>query len=129
MKILFENPQFLVIDKPAGWLSVPGRQGEDDVRPCLGRELEKTHGRIWPVHRLDLEVSGLILYARTAAAHREASMAFERHRVQKTYQAFTAAAAIETLPAAAKNSSERLVEVQRVSNMGMPAAPRKETRL
>ncbi|MBS1983183.1 MAG: RNA pseudouridine synthase, partial [Bdellovibrionales bacterium] len=72
MKIVFENPHFLAADKAPGWLSVPSRLGADDARPCVGRELEKTHGRVWPVHRLDLEVSGLILFARNAEAHRAA---------------------------------------------------------
>ena len=65
LKIVFENPRFLVVDKPSGWLSVPGRQGEADPRPCLSREL-RARGQVFPVHRLDEEVSGLILFARDA---------------------------------------------------------------
>ncbi len=87
--IIFESTNFLVVDKPAGWLSVPSREGGSDPRPCAGIELQKTHGRLFPVHRLDLEVSGLILFARTPEAQREASGWFERHAVQKTYEAWT----------------------------------------
>jgi tRNA pseudouridine32 synthase / 23S rRNA pseudouridine746 synthase len=64
--------------------------GRDDPRPCLGRDLERALGvRLWPVHRLDFEVSGLVLFARSASAHRTASSAFEGRRVRKTYEALT----------------------------------------
>jgi tRNA pseudouridine32 synthase/23S rRNA pseudouridine746 synthase len=90
IKIVFENRHFAVVDKPAGWLSVPSRQGEDDSRPVLGRHLEKQlNCKIWPVHRLDLEVSGLILFAKSAEAHRAANKWFEQHEVVKTYEAWT----------------------------------------
>lgn len=87
--VVFENFNFLAVDKPAGWLSVPSRLGAADERPCAGRWLEEKFGRLWPVHRLDEEVSGLLLFARTAEAHRVASMAFEGREVHKTYEAFT----------------------------------------
>lgn len=87
--VVFENFNFLAVDKPAGWLSVPSRMGAADERPCAGRWLEEKFGRLWPVHRLDEDVSGLLLFARTAEAHRVASMAFEGHEVRKTYEAFS----------------------------------------
>lgn len=87
--ILFEDQNCVVIDKPASWLSVPARTA-DDARPILGRELEKQLGiSILPIHRLDAEVSGAILFAKTKDFHRDANMAFEKHTVQKTYQALT----------------------------------------
>ena len=90
IKIVFENSHVVIVDKPAGWLSVPSRQGEDDLRPCLGKLLEKQLGcKIWPVHRLDLEVSGLILFAKTAEAHKAANKWFELHEVVKTYEAWS----------------------------------------
>lgn len=89
MGVVFENTYFLAVDKPAGWLSVPSREGGSDPRPCAGIELQKIHGRLFPVHRLDFEVSGLILFARTPEAQREASGWFESHGVQKIYEAWT----------------------------------------
>jgi tRNA pseudouridine32 synthase/23S rRNA pseudouridine746 synthase len=89
MKILFENSDALIVDKPAQWLAVPGRDPKD-TRPVLGRELEKQLNlQIFPIHRLDAEVSGLILYGKTAAFHREANALFENKKITKTYQAFT----------------------------------------
>lgn len=86
LPIVYEDRRVVVIDKPAGWLSVPSRIGADDGRPCAGRRLEAQLGaRLWPVHRLDLEVSGLIVFAKDAEAHRLLSQAFEGRTVRKTY--------------------------------------------
>ena len=97
--IVFQSDLFVAADKPAGWLSVPSRWGGRDERPVLGRELETlTGGRLWPVHRLDEEATGLILFARTAAAHAEASGWFEHRRVTKTYEALSELPAGEAPP-------------------------------
>lgn len=93
MEILFHNEDLLAVDKPAGWLTIPARHA-DDPRPCLGRKLQRHVGRqIFPVHRLDFEVSGLTLWAKTARAHREAQEWFEHGKVRKLYQAFSRARA------------------------------------
>lgn len=85
--LVFENPSFVVADKAAAVLTVPSRFEADDRRPVLGRELEKAlSARLFPVHRLDFEVSGLVLFAKTAAAHREAGRWFEQRIVRKIYQ-------------------------------------------
>ena len=97
--ILFENPHFVAVDKPVGWLTVPGRTGADDPRPCLGRELEsQLKARVYPVHRLDAEVSGLVLFARGPRAHRAANAWFESHTVRKTYEALTEGDATAPVP-------------------------------
>ena len=88
--IVFQNENILALDKPSGWLSVYSRMGINDPRPCLSAEVEKPlQIRSYPVHRLDLEVSGLIIYAKNAATHRAWSQLFEKHEVQKTYHALT----------------------------------------
>lgn len=85
---LFQNESLVAVDKPAGVLSVPPRF--PDERRILGRELEVELGRqIFPVHRLDFEVSGIILYALTPQAHKLLNRAFENSELQKTYTAFT----------------------------------------
>lgn len=90
LKPLFINEAVVAVDKPGGYLSVPSRMGAKDPRPCLGRALEEELGvRLWPVHRLDEDVTGVIIYARTAAAHRDLSKAFESRTVTKVYEAFT----------------------------------------
>jgi tRNA pseudouridine32 synthase/23S rRNA pseudouridine746 synthase len=85
--IFLETETLLVVDKPAGWLTTPARLA-DDPRPCLGRELQTQAGRqIYPVHRLDFEVSGLTVWAKTADAHRAAQDWFEDARVRILYEA------------------------------------------
>jgi tRNA pseudouridine32 synthase / 23S rRNA pseudouridine746 synthase len=87
--ILFQNERFVAVDKPPGWLSVPGRT-PDEARPVLGRELERELGmRLWPVHRLDAEVTGVIVFAKDAEAHRAASGWFEERAIEKVYEALS----------------------------------------
>lgn len=86
--ILFQNERLVVVEKPALMLSVPGRFQEDE-RPILGRLLEEqTQRRIWPVHRLDYEVSGVMIFAFEPHAHKILNRSFETHEVHKTYQAW-----------------------------------------
>lgn len=93
-RILFQSKRLAICDKPPGWLSVPSRMGRSDPRPVMGTMLAAKLGRqVWPVHRLDLEVSGMIIFALDAEAHREASRWFEGHFVKKTYEAWTSALA------------------------------------
>lgn len=83
--ILYQDDECVAVLKPCGVASVPERLDDD---ACLSARLAAQLGvRVYPVHRLDKEVSGIILYARTAAAHRFLNTAFERRQVQKTYLA------------------------------------------
>ncbi len=91
MNIIFENEHFVAVDKPSGWLSVVSRD-RNDPRPCLALELQSRalQGvRIWPCHRLDVEVSGLILFAKSSEAHRAANGWFEFGKIHKTYEAIS----------------------------------------
>lgn len=87
---VFKNDQFIIVDKAPHVLSVPSRTGDLDVRPCLGRLLEIDLGKtIYPVHRLDFEVQGLIIYALTPEAQKAANAWFENKVVQKIYSAIS----------------------------------------
>ena len=83
--ILAEDPAFLAVDKPAGFLVVPDRY--DVLAPVVSVRLEETHGKLWTVHRLDKDTSGALLYARSAEAHAALSRAFESRAVEKAYRA------------------------------------------
>lgn len=85
IRIIHEDDSILVIDKPVGLLSAPDRYDPDE--PVAGRELEAAYGRLWPVHRLDQDTSGVLLFARDEASHRTLSLAFEEGRVEKVYRA------------------------------------------
>ena len=87
--IVFQNENFVVCNKPGGVLSVPSRD-RSDPRPCLGIELQQhLRQNVLPVHRLDLEVSGLILFALNPKAHSKAQGWFEKKTISKLYKATT----------------------------------------
>ena len=83
--LVHEDPYFVVVDKPAGLLSVPGRG--TDKQDCLARRLAQHYADAQVVHRLDMGTSGLWLAARGAAMQRALSIAFAERRVDKRYQA------------------------------------------
>ncbi|MEO1187830.1 MAG: RluA family pseudouridine synthase [Pseudomonadota bacterium] len=75
----------IVANKPSGLLSVPGLGPEKAV--CANSILSQRHGPVLTVHRLDMDTSGLIIFARTKAAQRAVSRQFEKRQVSKTYEA------------------------------------------
>ncbi|WP_415062123.1 RluA family pseudouridine synthase [Bdellovibrio sp.] len=100
IQIVFENANFVICDKQSGVLSTPSRFEEDDARSCLGTELQRVlKMQIYPVHRLDYEVSGLVMYAKNAEAHRKANAWFENKQVTKTYRALTTGQDYSHIPA------------------------------
>src|SRR5512145_839820 len=90
--VLHEDAQLLAVAKPPGRIVIPGRTGDER---SLREELEAEHGRLWVVHRLDRDTSGVILFARTAEAHRALNLAFDRREVQKGYLALVRGAPAE----------------------------------
>lgn len=79
--LISATSRWLVVSKPAGWLTIPGRS----ECPVLSDWVKTQYGPIWIVHRLDVETSGIVLFARSAQDHREASQWFEKRQVKKTY--------------------------------------------
>jgi RluA family pseudouridine synthase len=84
LHVLFEDRHLAAVDKVPGRIVVPGR-GVAEV--TLREEAEALLGKLWVVHRLDRGTSGVLLFARTAEAHRSACQAFEHHQVSKRYLA------------------------------------------
>jgi tRNA pseudouridine32 synthase/23S rRNA pseudouridine746 synthase len=84
LPILHEDGELLAIAKPPGRVVIPGRTGAER---SLREELEERHGRLWVVHRLDRGTSGVLVFAKTAAAHRTLNMAFEAAEPRKRYLA------------------------------------------
>jgi len=83
--LLHQDGDLVVADKPAGLATVAER---DPSRDNLRARLEEQLGaRLWTVHRLDKDVSGVVVLARTAEMHRRLSLAFERREARKTYLA------------------------------------------
>ncbi len=82
---LYEDDFLLVVDKPSGLLSVPGRG--DAKQDCLISRLNKAYPEALIVHRLDMSTSGLLVLARSKEIHRQLSGLFQDRRVQKSYVA------------------------------------------
>lgn len=80
--ILLENDDFVAVNKPSGLLSVPDRKGEEE---SLKDMLRNKYGKIFTVHRIDKFTSGIIIFAKTEAAHKLLSQMFEGREVQKFY--------------------------------------------
>lgn len=66
--VLSADSDLLIINKPAGLPTLP--DGFNPAAPNLRSVLEEVYGRLWIVHRLDKETSGVMLFARTPSAHR-----------------------------------------------------------
>jgi RluA family pseudouridine synthase len=84
VRILHQDDQVLAVDKPAGLLTIPGR-GFD--APALSEQVRAIVPEALPVHRLDRDTSGVVLFAVTREAHRALNAAFESRRAEKTYVA------------------------------------------
>lgn len=82
-EIIFLDNYLIAVNKPAGFLSIPDRYDPD--APVALNALEKEFGRLFVVHRIDKDTSGLLLYARSAETHRALSAQFLSRSVQKSY--------------------------------------------
>jgi RluA family pseudouridine synthase len=90
IRVLFENDDYIAVDKPEGVVSVAeaGRGGLPELLK------DRVAGRLLPVHRLDRGASGVIVFAKNRAAHRHLNGEFDRRAVTKTYLA-----AVDGVPA------------------------------
>lgn len=85
LSVIHEDPDLLIVDKPSGLLSVPGRGPE--LADCLLSRVQAAFPQALLVHRLDRDTSGLMVFALTPHAQRHLGLQFEHRRVKKTYVA------------------------------------------
>jgi tRNA pseudouridine32 synthase/23S rRNA pseudouridine746 synthase len=83
--VLYQDEALLVLDKPAGLLSVPGRG--PDKQDCLSTRAQQLHPDALIVHRLDMATSGIMILARGADSQRTLNQAFASRAVLKRYTA------------------------------------------
>jgi RluA family pseudouridine synthase len=83
--LLYLDEALLVVAKPAGLPTLV--DGYHPEAPYLLGILRQTYHPLWVVHRLDRETSGVMIFARTAQAHRALNSQFERHQIAKYYHA------------------------------------------
>jgi 23S rRNA pseudouridine1911/1915/1917 synthase len=87
--LIFENDDFIVLNKPSGLLSIPDREGKE---VSLKKILQEQYEKIFTIHRLDKGTSGLIVFAKNESAHKYLSQQFvpqdsfgENRQTQKIY--------------------------------------------
>ena len=85
LDLIYCDEAMIVVGKPAGLLSVPGR-GEDKA-DCLASRVQAEYADARIVHRLDMDTSGLLVLARGAEMHRRLSIGFQEREVDKRYLA------------------------------------------
>lgn len=86
-RVLFEDEHLVVVDKPAGLLSAPTPEGDSGN---LARLLSRRGSEVFVVHRLDLQTSGVLVYAKTQAANHALSEMFRLHDLTRRYDVFAA---------------------------------------
>lgn len=83
--VLYEDHELVVVDKPSGLLSVPGR-GED-LADCLISRVQKEFPTALLVHRLDRDTSGVMIFALSRLSQRHLGLQFEKRQTRKVYEA------------------------------------------
>jgi tRNA pseudouridine32 synthase/23S rRNA pseudouridine746 synthase len=83
LDVLHEDAQLIVVNKPSGLLSVPGRGAH--LADCLLTRVQAVFPQALLVHRLDRDTSGVMVFAQTPHAQRHLSMQFEKRQTRKTY--------------------------------------------
>jgi 23S rRNA pseudouridine1911/1915/1917 synthase len=80
--IIFENGDFIAVNKPSGMLTIPDRE---QTEKSLKEFLIDKYGSIFVVHRLDKDTSGLVVFAKNETTHKYLCKIFEERKVEKFY--------------------------------------------
>ncbi len=83
LDILYQDEQLIILNKPSGLLSVPGRG--DEKQDCMLSRLQMEHPQALVIHRLDMPTSGIIMFALNREMQRQMSILFEKKQIKKQY--------------------------------------------
>ena len=92
--LLHVDDQFLIVNKPTNLLCVPGRG--PDKQDCVVARLQVDYPEALVIHRLDMDTSGVMLFARSQEAQRELSRQFEARETENSYIALVSGFLPET---------------------------------
>ncbi len=88
LTILQQCDDWIAVDKPPGWLSIPAPTQTQHNLPVVLHQLQKELAqKLWTVHRLDALAAGVLVFAKNATAHRSLNDLFATRSTQKTYHA------------------------------------------
>lgn len=82
-EIVFQNNDLIAVNKPSGWLSIPDRH--DPSLVSVKSWLEAKGDKVFIIHRIDKDTSGLIVFAKNAEAHKYYNTLFQYRTLEKTY--------------------------------------------
>ena len=131
LEIVFEDEWLLIVNKPAGMLSVPGKaEDRDSVYHRLKKKYPEATGPMI-VHRLDMATSGLLLVAKTKKVHQDLQAQFANRSIKKRYVAVLDGAIIKTeketekaiLIAKETVSTKKTAKAERTGNTGRIELP------
>ena len=91
--IIFQNENFVAVNKPSGLLTIPDREGK---AVSLKGLLKEAFGEIFTVHRLDRDTSGLVVFALNEVMHKHLSQQFESRETEKIYNGLVLGKPVET---------------------------------
>jgi 23S rRNA pseudouridine955/2504/2580 synthase/23S rRNA pseudouridine1911/1915/1917 synthase len=105
--LIFENDDFIVLNKPSGLLSIPDREGKE---VSLKTILQERDGQIFTVHRLDRDTSGVIVFAKNEQTHKHLSKQFEERQTEKVYVGLVIGSPVEKKGSINKPIAENTVQ-------------------
>ena len=84
LTILYEDKHLIVVEKPAGLLTVAS---DNKSEPNLHAKLKKLYPKVWPMHRLDRDTSGILVFALSEEAEKSLNKQFAKHSIYREYYA------------------------------------------
>lgn len=85
LHILYQDAHLLLVDKPSGLLSVAGKT--DGLADCLEYRVKRAFRHALLIHRLDMDTSGIMIFALSRVAQKHLNLQFEKRQVSKSYTA------------------------------------------
>jgi RluA family pseudouridine synthase len=86
-EVIHEDDDIIVVNKAPRVYCIPPRKGADGS--SLSELLSRHYGKVWTVHRIDKDTTGVVLFARNEEVHRKLSFLFQEREVKKKYLALT----------------------------------------
>lgn len=86
LDIIYQDENIIAVNKPTDILVIPDQYTEES-QTLIGKLKEVFNQKIWVVHRIDRDTTGILVFAKNAEAHKDLSMQFEHSKVRKKYYA------------------------------------------